>query len=924
MTNQPIRLLVAMCAWTMFPGAAESPAQTTPFRLEMRARPGRLIVGPIPEPGALFIFRAADLATLASGPEVFFQTNTPLASECQVPALPAAPDNGFFFAAHWPGRLVEQFGDPEYARTEPLPGAILMTRGAPGLLWTNVLAAVDFFVTDPAGRLLDRSGRAELQIVRRSDGAAHPDAVVTPPALELAGGHARADVQVGAATSLEGYVLGLGVGLEPVEELRAAFDLGANPMSAPAIGAVIQRLNDWRLAAVDANRSWSAPWPAATIPAGQISGTYGEWRGTGGESVHEGLDMTLPAATAVRVARGGVVSCVGSVPGQGGYVVLDHGDGWFTRYQHLDFSGVSVAPGPGQVVLRGATLGQGLYAAPGWPVHLHFEMRRSPDGGQWMVGRPGQSVDPLQAQGAFTVPQSVHAPQWEAVGLMRWHPGAFAPVKTAPEAAAAGGSPLYLFARCVDLVPGGGTNLSYRLGVRSVSFQADGMAQPVEISMVDRVQIDALRIPGTGAHMGFAKYGPLQASCPDPLEWHPYWWEWDTLAYQAAPLGPRTVTLVARGYDGAAVTNSLNFGPEIENQVWDPLGNRDFRVTLIAHLGSSGKDQAQPDQYQLEVLGPDRTPIPGVLWEGLGAGHLTPVFTAHLERGSYIFHLPVGTEPSQMIVRATSRLVPDLRHEVNQGVVRLTGRAPQAPVLVDIPEGTFQMGSPAGEILRTIWEGPQTRVTLNWGFKMGKYEVTQAQYKALFTNNPSYFSGVSNRPVEQVSWADALEYCRRLTQREREGGYLPPGWAYRLPTEAEWEYACRAGTTTAFGYGPVLHSGMANFDGRYGYDGTADPAFNPAGVNLGKTSPAGSYAPNPWGLCDMHGNVWEWCLDGWDNFLPGGDVVNPWTPVSDNNRVLRGGCWYNDGRFCRSAYRAASGADYASHEIGFRVVLARE
>ena len=248
------------------------------------------------------------------------------------------------------------------------------------------------------------------------------------------------------------------------------------------------------------------------------------------------------------------------------------------------------------------------------------------------------------------------------------------------------------------------------------------------------------------------------------------------------------------------------------------------------------------------------------------------------------------------------------------------------------------MGSPSSERQR---DGDETQhtVTLSNGFWMGQTEVTQGEWAEVMGTNSSYFrdgrvpfnqgtgGAVTNalrHPVEQVSWIDATNYCARRTQRERLAGRIPADYAYRLPTEAEWEYASRGGTTNAnaFHYGRTLRGGVANFYAFYEYDAdVGDIILTTTTNNLGRTSMAGSYLPNGYGLYDMHGNVWEWCAD-WYGPYPAGSVTNPTGPVTGVYRVYRGGSWFNYGRYCRSALRSVIAPGFQNFDIGLRVVLA--
>ena len=223
--------------------------------------------------------------------------------------------------------------------------------------------------------------------------------------------------------------------------------------------------------------------------------------------------------------------------------------------------------------------------------------------------------------------------------------------------------------------------------------------------------------------------------------------------------------------------------------------------------------------------------------------------------------------------------------------------------------GTYTMGSPSNEANRGSDE-TQTQVTLTQGFYLGKYEVTQAQWNAVMGTSPSQFTG-NDRPVEKVSWTEAKGFCEQLTIMEQNAGRLPAGWAYVLPTEAQWEYACRAGTSTIFSWGDTATSTQANFKGTVPYGGAA------TGPNLQQTADVGSYGANPWGFFDMHGNVWEWCSD-WKANYPNGPLTDPTGPASGSNRVRRGGSWNLDGHNLRSAKRNFNSPGYRHLNLGFR------
>ena len=235
--------------------------------------------------------------------------------------------------------------------------------------------------------------------------------------------------------------------------------------------------------------------------------------------------------------------------------------------------------------------------------------------------------------------------------------------------------------------------------------------------------------------------------------------------------------------------------------------------------------------------------------------------------------------------------------------------------LVQIPAGRFEMGSPGSEEGRDADEGPQHLVELQ-SFFLGQAPVTQAQWKVVaawpkvavdLNPTPSRFKG-DNRPVERVSWEEAMEFCHRLSQHSN--------LAYTLPSEAQWEYSCRAGTRTPFAFGDTLTPELANYDANYTY------GSGPKGISRKETLDVGSFPANAWGLHDMHGNVWEWCLDPWHKTY--GEAPSDgtaWVNGAEDEgvRLLRGGSWSINPRGCRSAYRYGGPQDDRLNHVGFRL-----
>ncbi|MDR1612643.1 MAG: formylglycine-generating enzyme family protein [Planctomycetota bacterium] len=294
---------------------------------------------------------------------------------------------------------------------------------------------------------------------------------------------------------------------------------------------------------------------------------------------------------------------------------------------------------------------------------------------------------------------------------------------------------------------------------------------------------------------------------------------------------------------------------------------------------------------------------------------LTAFRTNRFQRGKRVFYPSllidggkeclketVGFEflmPEELLGEVKSMKLEIVEDAGNVPVVDLPGNVSEVVDLIgnvsmgfaSIPAGSFSMGSPASEQGRHNDE-VQHQVTITKPFYLGIYEVTQEQWKAVMGSDPSHFKG-DKKPVEQVSWDDAAEFCRKASQMT--------GQKFRLPTEAEWEYACRAGTATAYNTGDTLTKDKANF-------------------GSGETRDVGSYSPNAWWLYDMHGNVREWCSDWYGNY-PTGAVSDPKGPENGIGRVLRGGSWNNNTEIFRSAFRYSSNPGTRNSSYGFRVVL---
>jgi formylglycine-generating enzyme required for sulfatase activity len=808
-----------------------------------------------------------------------------------------------------------------------------------------------FIVTDPTGQPVLLTGTATLMVVSASDGSSHPDATVTPPTGQMTNGFLQMQITVNAVSSLAGYTLALSIipmpqgairpkGLTPTF-LQVAFDLGPVPLTPQQISYYTQQLAHLRTANTDNGNTWNNPLNGGY---GRVSGSFGEWRGDNNTRCHHGLDLPTPAASTVLASRSGVVSAKNVVSGIGAYVVIDHGNGWFSRYLHLDQNHILVHKG--QAIVRGTPLANQLYSPPGWGVHLHFEVRYdSQNIPRWDIGEPGVAQDPVLTPGIFAVPPATALPQIDIFGLTGQAPRETVFQKAAPSGD--GSSPVYLFAKTSDRESGNNP------GPRSVSFWPEGAALPQTIMPSNDTVLTTLYAPlsGTDANEGFALYDIRANNKAKPSDYFRYWFRWDTSAYATNRVGPRSFTASVQGYSGLTTNYTFTFGPKVVGGL-NYLASQQYQFTNAAYLGTNllanpsqpDPDFSQPDQYKLQIIQQNGQPLSGVTWTENGtplAANYTKVFTVHTNQAVYTFALPAGTSTAGLTVRVSSRLAPDIGHDVCFCSANMA----------TIPAGNFTMGDTLDGESDAI-----PTVTYVSAFCMDTNLVSYSQWQSVYNWATSHGYGfdyagsgkASTHPVQTIDWYDCVKWCNArsemegktpayytdagLSVRYRSGQVAPyVNWSagYRLPTEAEWEKAARGGLSgQRFPWGNTISWSQANY---YGYPGSLggfaydlatainyDPAFDDGVYPF--TSPVGYFGPNGYGLYDMAGNVFEWCWDWYGPSYAGGS--DPRGLASGSGRVGRGGGWSGGAGYCRTAYRISIGnPTYSDYGIGFRSVL---
>lgn len=404
-------------------------------------------------------------------------------------------------------------------------------------------------------------------------------------------------------------------------------------------------------------------------------------------------------------------------------------------------------------------------------------------------------------------------------------------------------------------------------------------------------------------------------------------WESSSLVgdfYFAAPLLSTTAPNGNKGGEGEEAVNRTALDPvAIELSYWETIKNsnntEDFKSYLDKYPSGQFASLAKNRIVSLEAAAKpvepksatDSSPTELAFWDSIKNSADPEDFKDYLSK------YPNGqfqglAQRRLAVVANTARTQPTTTTTGTTDVSKST-TAPAKPKplqnqygieLAYIPPGEFMMGTDNDEAN----ERPAHRVIISKAFYMGRYEVTQGQWLAVMGKNPSYFKGDTNLPAEMVSWKDAQEFIARLNA-------LNDNYIYRLPTEAEWEYACRAGSATVFAFGDSLSSEQANFDGHFPFGGAAK------GPYWERTAPVGRYQPNAYGLYDMHGNVWEWVQDWYSrDYYSQSPLTDPQGPPSGGQRVVRGGDWYAKAHSLRSSNRESFSPGDRLAGNGFRVL----
>jgi formylglycine-generating enzyme required for sulfatase activity/murein DD-endopeptidase MepM/ murein hydrolase activator NlpD len=927
--------------------------QELPVELGVRSAQGNsaieLVVPKSSTAGVIELFGAGTLESLVSQPNTIQFTNAPTGGDLlwRVPVEKQA----FYRALLRAGKTLEDYSIPDWDEpVDPTNRVALVVAGVPEVLASGSSFTATLVLTRSDLQIVPLAATGRLRILSWQNGGLHPDATVEPSGVRFTNGIAVVRTTIQAITSLEGFTVGI--------EWADAAPVWPGPASrrggTPAKGSTLQlpntplgclsepdltgdpillgrRIRDCILSFKDANASWGNPLPeAANGVARAVFGSFGEWRGhkrkgVPNNNVHVGLDLLANKDEKVRASRGGWLTEInGEVGGNlGRYVTINHLDGTYSRYLHLQpwSKGDDKVEGdakPGRVE-RNALLGRvGLF--PGMGTHLHFEIRRSP-GILSSVKDPGVGVDPVREAGLFPVGGLDNPPVLESFQVVGEDPAkGFVPYagETAGLPAADGQAYVIIRVRQKRFDDRGAG-----LSPRGVQMRWEGGGGPVGLDLTDE---EAVRkaMPAEdaeGRQAGFAIYEHGEADKMPSNTPYRYWFRWDASRYASEPNGARTLTLTATSYAPKGMNKEwqVKWGPEIEliEAVGDVEGDRmrEYRIQVKYWRGHQVGGEAESvikghDWYEYQLS-------EGGVWLGAGVIEGGSSKTKDLNgtdvRRYLHFKMPID-QISKGWVRVASGRVPLVAHlkKIDECSPVIQPSAP--PDFMWIPSGKFMMGSPKNE-LQAMPDETQHEVELTKGFFICKHEVTQEEYQSVAINNPSFFRG-ANLPVEQVSWFDSTNYCGRLTLRERQSGRLSQCWEYRLPTEAQWEYACRAGSTTATAFGDSLDSTQSNFYGTAPYNTSV------VGPYQGKTTNVGNYKPNKWGLYDMHGNVWEWCAD-WYGSYPGSRIVDPQGPSSGTKRVRRGGSWNHFGQICRSANRFTPlGSPGSANEfVGFRVVL---